>query len=602
MSAPIEDYALIGDCETAALIDKQGSIDWLCWPRFDSDACFASLLGDRTHGRWLLRPMDDKARSTRRYRGDTLILETHYETDDASVVVIDFMPPRGTNSDVVRLVVGKRGTMRMHTEIVVRFGYGAVVPWFTRIGEREWKAVAGPDMVVLRTPVKLHGENLHTVSDFDVREGETIPFVLTYAESHKHPPRHIDEQHALQDTEAFWKTWVDQCEYDGPQRDAVVRSLITLRGLIYAPTGGIVAAATTSLPEQIGGPRNWDYRFCWIRDATLTLLSFMNAGYSKEASAWRDWLVRAVAGSPRQMQIMYGVAGERRLTEWEVDWLPGYEQSKPVRVGNLAHAQLQLDVFGEVMDALHQARQAGLSSDDSVWAVQCELLEHLTEVWREPDFGMWEVRSDPRHFTYSKVMCWVAFDRAIQSVERFKLSGPVDEWRQLRQEIHRNICENGFDSKRNTFTQSYGSRALDASLLLIPSVGFLPADDPRVRGTIEAIEQELVRDGFVLRYNTAHTDDGLPGSEGAFIACSFWLADAYAMTGQLDKARALFERLLTIRNDLGLLAEEYHPGDKRLLGNFPQAFSHVALVDTAYNLARATKPAEQRSGQTVPAG
>jgi GH15 family glucan-1,4-alpha-glucosidase len=601
MSALIEDYAIIGDCETAALIDKQGSIDWLCWPRFDSDACFAALLGDNSHGRWMLRPLDEHARTSRSYRDDTLILETHYETDAGAVVVIDFMPPRGTNSDVVRLVMGKRGTMRMRTELVVRFGYGALVPWFTRIGEGEWKAVAGPDMVILRTPVKLRGENLHSVSEFDVHEGEAIPFVLTYAESHKHPPRRIDEQRALHETESFWKTWVSQCEYNGPQREAVVRSLITLRALIYAPTGGIVAAATTSLPEQIGGPRNWDYRFCWLRDATLTLLAFMNAGYSKEAGAWRDWLVRAVAGSPRQMQIMYGVAGERRLTEWEVTWLPGYEHSKPVRIGNLAHAQLQLDVFGEVMDALHQSRQAGLKCDDSAWAVQCELLEHLTEVWREPDYGMWEVRSAARHFTYSKVMCWVAFDRAIQSAERFHLQGPLDHWRELRAQIHQDICSNGFDAKRNTFTQSYGSSALDASLLLIPSVGFLPPEDARVRGTIAAIERDLLRDGFVLRYNTEDTDDGLPGSEGAFIACSFWLADAYAMTGQLEKARQLFERLLTIRNDLGLLAEEYHPRNKRLLGNFPQAFSHVALLGTAYNLARAAKPAEQRSGQAVPA-
>ncbi|HEU4652848.1 MAG TPA: glycoside hydrolase family 15 protein, partial [Steroidobacteraceae bacterium] len=557
--------------------------------------------GDDSHGRWLLRPVDAEVCATRSYRDDTLILETRYESADASVLVIDFMPPRGINSDVVRLVVGERGTMHMRTELVVRFGYGAVVPWFTRIGEGEWKAVGGPDMVVLRTPVKLHGENLHTVSEFDVRAGETVPFVLTYSESHKHPPRHIDELRALQETETFWRSWVKQCEYDGPHRDAVIRSLITLRALIYAPTGGIVAAATTSLPEQFGGPRNWDYRYCWIRDATLTLLAFMNAGYSKEAGAWRDWLVRAVAGSPRQMQIMYGVAGERRLTEWEVPWLPGYEESKPVRIGNLAHAQLQLDVFGEVMDALHQARKAGLKPDDSAWAVQRELLEHLADMWREPDYGMWEVRGPARHFTYSKVMCWVAFDRAIKSAERFKLEGPLDRWHELREQIHRDICANGFDSKLNSFTQSYGSSALDASLLLIPSVGFLPANDARVQGTIAAIERDLLRDGFVLRYRTDDTDDGLPGDEGAFIACSFWLADAYAMTGRIDKARELFERLLSVRNDLGLLAEEYHAPSKRLLGNFPQAFSHVALLGTAYNLARAAKPAEQRSEQHVPA-
>jgi GH15 family glucan-1,4-alpha-glucosidase len=601
MSAPIEDYALIGDCESAALVDRSGSIDWLCWPRFDSDACFAALLGDHSNGRWLLRPKDDAIKSQRSYRDDTLILETYYEAADGAAVVIDFMPPRGSNSDVVRLVVGKRGTMRMRTELTVRFGYGSIVPWFSRITEGEWKAVAGPDMVVLRTPVKLHGENLHTVGEFEVHEGETVSFVLTYAESHKRPPRRIDEQRALADTEAFWRTWASQCEYDGPHRDAVIRSLITLRALIYAPTGGIVAAATTSLPEQLGGPRNWDYRFCWIRDATLTLLAFMNAGYSKEASAWRDWLVRAVAGSPRQMQIMYGVAGERRLTELELPWLAGYEKSQPVRMGNLAHSQLQLDVFGEVMDALHQARQAGLQCDDFAWSIQRELLEHLSEVWREPDYGMWEVRSAARHFTYSKVMCWVAFDRAIKSAERFGLDGPIDCWRKLRDEIHSDICTRGFDAKRNSFTQSYGSSALDASLLLIPSVGFLPADDPRVQGTIAAVEHDLLHDGFVLRYNTEHTDDGLPGDEGAFIACSFWLADAYAMSGRVQEARQLFERLLTIRNDLGLLAEEYLPRSKRLLGNFPQAFSHVALLDTAYNLARAAKPAEQRSERPVPA-
>lgn len=600
----IEDYALIGDCETAALVSRDGSIDWLCWPRFDSDACFAALLGNSDHGRWLIQPVDT-ARISRRYRGDTLILETRFVTDTGSVLLLDFMPPRGQHSDVVRLVIGETGRVRMRTELVVRFGYGAIVPWVTRQpmhqGERAWKAVAGPDMVYLRTPVELHGENLHSVAQFDVAAGETIPFTLTYSPSHLPAPRRISATDALEQTQHFWSSWVPRCEYVGRRRDAVVRSLITLRALIYAPTGGIVAAPTTSLPEKPGGPRNWDYRYCWLRDATLTLLALMNAGYSAEADAWRDWLVRAVAGSPSQMQIMYGVAGERRLTEWQVPWLPGYEASSPVRIGNEAHAQLQLDVYGEVMDVLHQVRQAGLRRDEPAWAMQLALLVHLETVWRDPDYGLWEIRSAPRHFTYSRVMAWVAFDRAIQSVERFGLNGPVDRWRALRDEIHEDVCTRGFDPARNTFVQSYGATPLDASLLLIPAVGFLPIDDPRVQGTIAAIEKTLLRDGFVLRYDTAQSEDGLPAGEGAFLACSFWLADVYAMCGRLEEANALFDRLLALSNDLGLLAEEYDVVEQRLVGNFPQAFSHVAMLDTAYNLAHKDKPAEQRSGQKVPA-
>lgn len=608
----IEDYALIGDCETAALVSREGSIDWLCWPRFDSDACFAALLGNADHGRWLIQPdvqPDAPARISRRYRPDTLILETRFTTDSGSVVVLDFMPPRGQHSEIVRLVIGEAGRVRMRTELVVRFGYGGIVPWVTRPGEQAgehtgepiWQAVAGPDRVVLHSPVALHGENLRSVAQFDVGAGETIPFTLTYSPSHLPAPRCLAPADALDQTASFWNEWAARCEYSGSRRDTVVRSLITLRALIYMPTGGIVAAPTTSLPEKPGGPRNWDYRFCWLRDATLTLLALMNAGYSAQAAAWRDWLVRAVAGSPSQMQIMYGVAGERRLTEWEVPWLPGYEASRPVRIGNEAHAQLQLDVYGEVMDALHQARQAGLEQDEPAWAVQLALLGHLEKIWREPDHGLWEIRSAPRHFTYSKVMTWVAFDRAVKGVEQLGLSGPVDRWRALRDEIHADVCARGFDAARNTFVQSYGAAPLDASLLLLPAVGFLPCSDPRIQGTIAAIEKTLLRDGFVLRYDTAESEDGLPAGEGAFLACSFWLADAYAMSGRLDEANALFDRLIALSNDLGLLAEEYDATTRRLVGNFPQAFSHVALLGTAYNLAQMNKPAEQRSGQKVPA-
>ena len=597
----IEDYALIGDCETAALVSRDGSIDWLCWPRFDSDACFAALLGDRDNGRWSICTIEPPVARQRRYRPDTLILETRITTASGSVLVIDFMPPRGSNSDVVRLVVGERGVVRVRTELTLRFGYGAIVPWVTRCGDQEWVAIAGPHMTVLRTPAPMHGENLHSVAEFDVNAGETVPFTLTYEASHLPRPRRITEEHALAETEAFWRDWASCCEYSGAHRDVVVRSLLTLRALIYAPTGGIVAAPTTSLPEKIGGTRNWDYRYCWLRDATLTLLAFMNAGYSGEAKAWRDWLVRAVAGSPSQLQIMYGVAGERRLMEWEVPWLSGYESSRPVRIGNDAHAQLQLDVYGEVIDALYQARQAGLEPDEPSWAMQLKVLEHLESVWRNPDYGIWEVRSSARHFTYSKVMAWVAFDRAIKSVERFGLEGPVDRWRILRDEIHDAVCRHGFDTARNTFVQSYGSSALDASLLLIPSVGFLPPHDPRVIGTVAAIEKHLLRDCFVLRYDTSDTDDGLPVGEGAFIACSFWLADAYAMCGRLQEANSLFERLAGLASDLGLLAEEYDADLRRQVGNFPQAFSHVALLGTAYNLRRRDKPAEQRSERQVPA-
>jgi GH15 family glucan-1,4-alpha-glucosidase len=595
MAKWIEDYAMIGDCETAALVGLDGSIDWLCWPRFDSDACFAALLGTPEHGRWLLAPQAADAKVTRRYRDDTLILETRFETADGCVCIIDFMPPRDHCSDLVRIVVGERGQVAMHTEFVIRFGYGIAVPWVTHIAEDTWRAIAGPDMVVLRTPAPMHGENLKSVADFVVKEGETVPFVLRYAPSHSPDVKIADAQHALARTERFWREWVAKGQRITKWPDAVTRSLITLRALIYAPTGGIVAAPTTSLPEFIGGARNWDYRFCWLRDATQTLLALMDAGYYDEALAWREWLLRAIAGSPEQMQIMYGVAGERRLTEWELPWLPGYEGSQPVRAGNAAHCQLQLDVYGEVMDALHQAREGGIAQSETAWAMQRQLLEHLEQIWEKPDCGIWEVRGPPQHFTHSKIMAWVAFDRGIKDAQAYGLTCPIEHWREVRERIHAQICERGYDAKRNCFVQAYGSQQLDASLLQMPELGFLPPDDPRLLGTISAIETRLVRDGFVLRYDTDETEDGLPPGEGAFIACSFWLANAYAMTGRHDEAVKLFERLLALSNDVGLLAEEYDPAAKRLIGNFPQGFSHLSVIVTAFNLAHTEKPAEQRS-------
>ena len=595
MPLPIEDYAMIGDCETAALVGRDGSIDWLCWPRFDSDACFAALLGTPEHGRWLLVPRATDVKVTRRYRDDTLILETRFETETGTVCVIDFMPPRDHSSDLVRIVVGERGEVAMHTELVIRFGYGNAVPWVTHIAHDTWRAIAGPDMVLLRTPAPMHGENLKSVADFVVKEGETVPFVLRYAPSHLPDVKLTDAQRALTRTERFWRQWVAKGQRIGKWSDSVTRSLITLRALIYAPTGGIVAAPTTSLPEQLGGERNWDYRFCWLRDATLTLLALMDAGYFDEAIAWREWLLRAIAGTPGQMQIMYGVAGERRLTEWELPGLPGYEGSKPVRVGNGAHGQLQLDVYGEVMDALHQARVGGIARSESAWALQRQLLDHLEQIWEKPDCGLWEVRGPPQHFTHSKIMAWVAFDRGIKDAEAYGLTCPLEHWRKLRARIHAQICERGYDAQRNCFVQAYGSNLLDASLLQMPELGFLPPDDPRLLGTIRAIETRLLRDGFVLRYDTAATEDGLPPGEGAFIACSFWLANAYAMTGRHADAVQLFERLVALSNDVGLLAEEYDPAAGRLVGNFPQGFSHLSVIVTAFNLAHTEKPAQQRS-------
>jgi GH15 family glucan-1,4-alpha-glucosidase len=596
VSTPIEDYALIGDCETAALISRAGSIDWLCWPRFDSAACFAALLGSPEHGRWLLAPADEHARVTRAYRDDTLVLDTRVETDGGVAVVTDFMPPRGTNSDIVRLVHGERGRVAFRTELVFRFDYGHAVPWVSRMPDGALRAVAGPDAVTLHTPVALEGRGLATAGEFEVTAGKTVPFVLTHAPSHLAPPPEVDPMAALDQTLQFWRGWAASATPPtGPYAAAVTRSLITLKALTYAPTGGIVAAPTTSLPEQLGGVRNWDYRFCWLRDATLTLLALMNAGYYAEARAWRDWLLRAIAGSPGQIQIMYGLAGERRLTEFEVPWLPGYEHSTPVRIGNAAHGQWQLDIFGEMMDALHQARRGGLESRDADWSLQRAVVDHLASVWRQPDEGLWEVRSGRQQFTYSKVMAWVAFDRVIRAVEEGGLDGPVDRWRAERAAIHAEVCARGVDPVRGCFVRAYGSKELDASLLLLPTVGFLPADDPRIQATIKAVETDLFVDGFLRRYDTTRNDDGLPPGEGVFLACSFWLADAYVMSGRPDDARRLFERLLTLRNDLGLLAEQYDTDAKRLVGNFPQAFSHIALVNTAHNLAAAEKPAHQRA-------
>jgi GH15 family glucan-1,4-alpha-glucosidase len=594
MSTRIEDYALIGDCKSAALVARNGSIDWLCWPRFDSEACFAALLGTSEHGRWLVAPQQ-QARITRRYRPGTLILETCFETDDGAATLVDFMPFASDHSAIVRMVIGTRGKLAMHTELVLRFGYGAIVPWVTRLENGALRAIAGPDMTLLRTPVHLRGKDMTTVGEFTISRGEAIPFVLTYSRSHKPAPEPHPPDASLEATEAFWKEWSAKCKPAGRWTEAVRRSVITLKALTYGPTGSIVAAPTTSLPERLGGERNWDYRYCWLRDATLTLLGTMNAGYYEEAQAWREWLLRAVAGSPDQIQIMYGIGGERRLNEWVADWLPGYENSVPVRIGNAAHTQLQLDVFGEIMDVYHQARRSGLSTNESGWDSAIKVLEHLAKIWRQPDQGIWESRGPAQHFTYSKVMAWVAFDRAIKSAETFGLEGPIDAWCGLRDEICVEVCEHGFDKKLGTFVQAYGSDQLDANLLLLPCVGFLPVTDPRIENTIAAIERRLIRDGFVMRYSTEEVEDALPPGEGAFLACSFWLVDVYTLQGRVDEAEQLFRRLVDLRNEVGLLSEEYDPKGKRLVGNFPQAFSHLALINSAYNLTRVSKPVHQRA-------
>ncbi len=593
MPSRIEDYALIGDCHTAALVSRDGSIDWLCFPRFDSGACFAALLGTPEHGRWLVAPVGDVRRITRTYRGDTLVLDTTFETDEGIVTITDCMPIRTSEPDLVRLVRGVSGRVRMHTELIIRFDYGSITPWVRRENGGV-RAIAGPDTIEIRTPVRLHGEHWTTVGEFEVEAGEEVPFVLHWHPSHMAPPLSIDAAAAVEATVEWWEEWSGRCTYDGEYRDAVMRSLITLKALTYQPTGGIVAAPTTSLPEHIGGPRNWDYRYCWLRDATFTLNALMQCGYTEAARAWRKWLVRAVAGRGDELHIMYGLAGERRLPEMELPWLPGYEGSQPVRIGNGAHSQFQLDVFGEVLDCLHLGRHYGLKDGMQDWRIELELLKRLENVWREPDEGIWEVRGPQRHFTHSKVMAWVAFDRAVKDVERFGLEGPVDRWRELRDTLHAEICSRGFNHQRNTFVQSYGSTEVDAALLVMPEMGFLPATDPRIRGTVAAIEDDLMRDGFVERYRTESGVDGLPHGEGAFLLCTFWLADNYALMGRTDDARAVFEGLLSVRNDVGLLAEEYDPHDRRLLGNFPQAFSHLGLINTALNLMPVDSPARLR--------
>jgi GH15 family glucan-1,4-alpha-glucosidase len=592
----IEDYGIVGDLQTAALVGRSGSIDWLCFPRFDSSSCFGALLGTPENGRWLIGPADGGPADARRYRRNTLVLESEWTTPTGRVRVIDFMPPRQRAPDIVRIVEGLAGSVEMHTELMIRLDYGSVTPWVQRLDDDTLLAVGGPDGITIRTPVDLEPQGMSHIARFGVRAGERVPFVLTWFPSNEPIPTPVDPELALRETQSYWREWMSSCTYHGDYREAVHSSLLTLKALTYEPTGGIVAAPTTSLPERIGGVRNWDYRYCWLRDATFTLLSLMNAGFIDEARAWRNWLLRAVAGDPAKAQILYGVGGQRRILEYELGWLPGYEGSGPVRVGNAAHGQFQLDVYGEVMDALHQARAHGLPADDHAWSLQRNLMDFLEGAWDRPDEGIWEVRGPRRHFTHSKVLAWVAFDRAVATVERFDLPGPIDKWRQIRQQIHDEVCRDAFDTERNSFMQSYGSDELDASTLLIPILGFLPATDPRVVGTIDAIQRDLTRDGFVERYavKAVNDVDGLPGGEGVFLPCSFWLVDALVLQGRRDEARELFERLLALRNDLGLISEEYDPDEKRFLGNFPQAFTHVGLVNSAYNLSAQTGPSTQR--------
>ena len=588
----IEDYGLIGDTQTVALVGRNGSIDWLCLPRFDSGACFAALLGSEEHGCWKIAPSEELIATRRAYRKGTLILETEFETAGGCVRLTDCMPPRRRDADVVRLVQGVRGRVRMKMLLIVRFDYGSIVPWIRRVNDR-LEAVAGPDALCFWSGVDTHGEGLTTVAEFVVNEGQTIPFELLWHPSHEPPERRGDTVNEIAQTEQWWRAWSSKVKCESEWGEAIERSLITLKALTYAPTGGIVAAATTSLPEHIGGVRNWDYRFCWLRDATFTLYALMQGGHTDEACAWRDWLLRAVAGDPSKLHIMYGVAGERRLQEYTLPWLPGYEKSAPVRVGNAAFSQFQLDVYGELMDSMHQARCAGIEPEAHAWKLQRAVMEFLETAWREPDEGIWEVRGPRRHFTHSKLMAWVAFDRAVKAVEEFGCEGPAERWRSHREALREEICERGYNREKRAFVQEYGGDQLDASLLMLPLVGFLPADDERVRGTVAAIERELLVDGFVLRYRTEEESqvDGLPAGEGAFLLCTFWLADNYALAGRFEEARALFERLLAIRNDLGLLAEQYDPRAGRMLGNFPQAFSHVGLVNTARNLSHEGGPA-----------
>ena len=595
MPSRIEDYALIGDCQTVALVARNGSIDWLCFPRFDSGACFAALLGTPDHGRWQIAPTATIRAIRRHYWPGTLVLETEYETDAGTVAIVDWMPPRHQAPDVMRMVIGKHGAVPMRMDLVIRFDYGWVVPWVQRTADGI-RAIAGPDTLYLHTPIPTHGENFHTVAEFTVSAGDRVPFTLTWTPTYAPTPDVLDPEHELEATAAWWREWSSRCTYRGEWSDQVLRSLITLKALTYAPTGGLVAAATTSLPEQLGGVRNWDYRYCWLRDSTFTLYALMAGGYVDEARAWRTWLLNAAAGEPTKLQIMYGLAGERRLTELELSWLPGYEGSAPVRIGNGAYKQHQLDVYGELMDALHYARRIGIESDADSWRIQRAITRVLEERWHEPDEGIWEIRGPARHFTHSKVMAWVALDRAVKAVEQYGLAGELERWRALRDTIRAEVLARGFDPQLNSFVQTYGSKEVDASLLMLPLVGFIPADDPRMVGTVAAIQQRLMHDGLVERYATTSGVDGLPPGEGTFLICSFWLADNLALQGRLAEARELFERLVGLCNDVGLLAEEYDPRTGRQLGNFPQAFSHVGLINTALNLTRVAGPAQHRQG------
>ncbi len=600
MASLIEQYALLGDTQTAALVADDGSIDWMCAPRFDSPAYFAALLGTEEHGRWLIAPAAGGRATRRQYRDGTLVLETDFETPDGTVQIVDCMPIRDRNVDVVRIVKGTSGRVPMRMDLVIRFDNGYVVPWVRRDRDA-LAALAGPNALALHTPVETRGQHLHTVAEFEVAEGEEIPFVLTWFPSHHDLPRAIDAEKAVAQTTAWWRAWTNLSHYTGERAALVQRSAITIKALTYAPTGGLIAAATTSLPEWIGSVRNWDYRYCWLRDATFSLYALMSLGHLDEAKAWRDWLLRALAGQPEKAQIMYGAAGERRISEYELEWLPGYEGSRPVRAGNAASDQFQLDVYGEVFDALHLTRRVGIPPDPSVWPLAVTVLDFLEEAWRTPDEGIWEVRGPRQHFTHSKVMAWVAFDRGVKSVTELGLDGmDTKPWEWLRDEIHAQVCAQGYDADRKSFTQHYDTTALDASLLMIPLVGFLPPDDPRVEGTVDAIRRELVVDGFVQRYETEGGVDGLPPGEGAFLPCSFWLADNLALMGRHREARAIFDRLTGLVNDVGLISEEYDPKGERLLGNFPQAMTHVALINTACNLSGMSGPARTRSGMVQP--
>lgn len=599
MAARIEDYAIIGNCETVALVSRQGSIDWLCWPHFGSPACFAALVGTNENGCWSIAPVESSS-GTRRYLDHTLVLETWFETQEGSVAVVDFMPIRQGNSHLVRMVRGTRGKVAMRMELVLRFDYGRSVPWVSRMDDGSLRAIAGPDMVVLRTTEDIRGENLKTVSEFTIEQGQTASFALSYGPSFEDVPQPLDPAGELKETVQWWEKWAAQATVPREYAAVAERSLITLKALTYRHTGGMVAAATTSLPEQLGGERNWDYRYCWLRDATFTLLAFMNAGYFEEAGAWRDWLLRAAAGSPDQVQSLYGIRGERQLMEWEASWLSGYEGSKPVRIGNAACEQLQIDVYGEVADALLHSYLGGIPATETALALHRALTDHLAEIWEQPDRSIWEVRGEPQQFTYSKVMSWVAMDRALKTAEKFGLQGDLDRWKQVRERIHHEVCQKAYDPLIGSFTQAYGSKELDGSLLLIPIVGFLPCTDVRVRGTIAAIEKHLMQDGLVLRYKTEKVDDGLPAGEGVFLACSFWMVSVLKMQGRHDEAKQMFDRLLSLCNDVGLLAEEYDPRTHRHLGNFPQALSHIALINAAFEFKGDGGPGEQRAESKPP--